>query len=67
MALDPLLDQRIAVGGGTGALLALPLVQAAADLAAHLPVRAEDEPDASAKGAQQGGDDSANAPALDAT
>lgn len=37
MAVDPLLDQGIAVGGGTGALLALPLVRAAAALASELP------------------------------
>ncbi|MEV4436881.1 nicotinate-nucleotide--dimethylbenzimidazole phosphoribosyltransferase [Streptomyces sp. NPDC049555] len=38
MALNPLLDQGVTVGEGTGALLALPLVQAAAALAAELPV-----------------------------
>ncbi|MFJ1600645.1 nicotinate-nucleotide--dimethylbenzimidazole phosphoribosyltransferase [Streptomyces sp. NPDC088261] len=37
MALVPLLDQGVTLGGGTGALLALPLVQAAAALAAELP------------------------------
>ncbi|MFJ2647038.1 nicotinate-nucleotide--dimethylbenzimidazole phosphoribosyltransferase [Streptomyces sp. NPDC087420] len=37
MALVPLLDQGVTVGEGTGALLALPLVQAAAALAAELP------------------------------
>ncbi|WP_327392027.1 nicotinate-nucleotide--dimethylbenzimidazole phosphoribosyltransferase [Streptomyces sp. NBC_01186] len=45
MAVDPLLDQGIAVGGGTGALLALPLVRAAAALAAELPVREADKDD----------------------
>ncbi|GHH34449.1 nicotinate-nucleotide--dimethylbenzimidazole phosphoribosyltransferase [Streptomyces candidus] len=39
MALNPVLDQGVTVGEGTGALLALPLVQAAAALAAELPVR----------------------------
>ncbi|MFG2179796.1 nicotinate-nucleotide--dimethylbenzimidazole phosphoribosyltransferase [Streptomyces abikoensis] len=39
MALNPLLDQGVTVGEGTGALLALPLVQAAAALAAELPER----------------------------
>ncbi|MET9495529.1 nicotinate-nucleotide--dimethylbenzimidazole phosphoribosyltransferase [Streptomyces sp. NPDC006552] len=39
MAMDPLLDQGVRVGGGTGGLLALPLVQAAAALAAELPER----------------------------
>ncbi|MFF9276145.1 nicotinate-nucleotide--dimethylbenzimidazole phosphoribosyltransferase [Streptomyces griseosporeus] len=37
MALEPLLDHGVTVGEGTGALLALPLVQAAAALAAELP------------------------------
>lgn len=60
MALDPLLDQRVAVGGGTGALLALPLVQAAAELAAQLPVRE------AGGGAGDGGED-ANTSTLDAT
>ncbi|MFF5443532.1 nicotinate-nucleotide--dimethylbenzimidazole phosphoribosyltransferase [Streptomyces sp. NPDC012888] len=39
MALNPVLDQGVTVGEGTGALLALPLVQAAAALAAELPER----------------------------
>ncbi|WP_405560581.1 nicotinate-nucleotide--dimethylbenzimidazole phosphoribosyltransferase [Streptomyces sp. NBC_01180] len=37
MALTPLLDHGVTVGEGTGALLALPLVLAAAALAAELP------------------------------
>jgi nicotinate-nucleotide--dimethylbenzimidazole phosphoribosyltransferase len=37
MALEPLLSQGVTVGEGTGGLLALPLVQAAAALAAELP------------------------------
>ena len=37
MALEPLLDHGVRVGEGTGGLLALPLVQAAAALAAELP------------------------------
>ncbi|MCT9088055.1 nicotinate-nucleotide--dimethylbenzimidazole phosphoribosyltransferase [Streptomyces sp. ASQP_92] len=41
MALNPLLDHGVTVGEGTGALLALPLVQAAAALAAELPERAD--------------------------
>jgi nicotinate-nucleotide--dimethylbenzimidazole phosphoribosyltransferase len=40
MAMEPVAGHGVAVGEGTGALLALPLVQAAAELAAHLPVRA---------------------------
>ncbi|MFF0743302.1 nicotinate-nucleotide--dimethylbenzimidazole phosphoribosyltransferase [Streptomyces sp. NPDC004111] len=51
MALNPLLDQGVTVGEGTGALLALPLVQAASALAAELPVRdgaADDAKDAEA-------------------
>ncbi|MCB5909630.1 nicotinate-nucleotide--dimethylbenzimidazole phosphoribosyltransferase [Streptomyces pinistramenti] len=39
IALNPLLDHGVTAGEGTGALLALPLVRAAADLAAELPVR----------------------------
>ncbi len=43
MALTPLLDQGVTVGEGAGALLALPLVQAAAALAAELPERTPDD------------------------
>ncbi|MET9291825.1 nicotinate-nucleotide--dimethylbenzimidazole phosphoribosyltransferase [Streptomyces sp. NPDC003077] len=39
LALTPLLDHGMTVGEGTGALLALPLLQAAAALGAELPVR----------------------------
>ncbi|MFJ4919339.1 nicotinate-nucleotide--dimethylbenzimidazole phosphoribosyltransferase [Streptomyces sp. NPDC088725] len=50
MSLTPLLDQGVTVGEGAGALLALPLVRAAAALAAELPERpaegSEDEEDA---------------------
>ncbi|MFD4955934.1 nicotinate-nucleotide--dimethylbenzimidazole phosphoribosyltransferase [Streptomyces sp. NPDC058451] len=41
MALEPLVDHGVRVGEGTGALLALPLVQSAAALAAELPERPE--------------------------
>ncbi|MEV7285663.1 nicotinate-nucleotide--dimethylbenzimidazole phosphoribosyltransferase [Streptomyces sp. NPDC093252] len=41
MALEPLLTQRVSVGEGTGALLALPLVRGAAALAAELPEQPE--------------------------
>ncbi|MFF3331316.1 nicotinate-nucleotide--dimethylbenzimidazole phosphoribosyltransferase [Streptomyces sp. NPDC002888] len=41
MALEPLLDQGVTVGEGAGALLALPLVQAASALAAELPEKPE--------------------------
>ncbi|MGP3984388.1 nicotinate-nucleotide--dimethylbenzimidazole phosphoribosyltransferase [Streptomyces sp. KR80] len=44
MALNPLLDHGVTVGEGTGALLALPLVQAAAALIAELPERTSPEP-----------------------
>ncbi|MER6009276.1 nicotinate-nucleotide--dimethylbenzimidazole phosphoribosyltransferase [Streptomyces bluensis] len=37
MAIEPLLDHGVRVGEGAGALLALPLVQASAALAAELP------------------------------
>ncbi|MFI1287009.1 nicotinate-nucleotide--dimethylbenzimidazole phosphoribosyltransferase [Streptomyces sp. NPDC020792] len=43
MALEPLVDHGVRVGEGTGALLALPLVQSAAALAAELPERPEDQ------------------------
>ena len=41
MALEPLLSHGVTVGEGAGALLALPLVQAAAALAAELPEKPE--------------------------
>ncbi|UGQ09963.1 nicotinate-nucleotide--dimethylbenzimidazole phosphoribosyltransferase [Yinghuangia sp. ASG 101] len=41
MALEPLLDYRLRYGEATGALLALPLVRAAASLAAGLPDAAD--------------------------
>ncbi|MEU1131570.1 nicotinate-nucleotide--dimethylbenzimidazole phosphoribosyltransferase [Streptomyces sp. NPDC005900] len=47
MALEPLLGHGVRVGEGTGALLALPLVRAAAALWAELPERAA-EPEAAA-------------------
>ncbi|MEV7326298.1 nicotinate-nucleotide--dimethylbenzimidazole phosphoribosyltransferase [Streptomyces sp. NPDC093970] len=43
MALEPLLQQGVTVGEGAGALLALPLVQSAAALAAELPERSEED------------------------
>jgi nicotinate-nucleotide--dimethylbenzimidazole phosphoribosyltransferase len=46
MALEPLLDHGVTVGEGAGALLALPLVQAAAALAAELPEKPEKTEDA---------------------
>ncbi|MFJ8307778.1 MULTISPECIES: nicotinate-nucleotide--dimethylbenzimidazole phosphoribosyltransferase [unclassified Streptomyces] len=52
MALNPLLDHGVTVGEGTGALLALPLVQAAAALAAELPERT----DRRAESAEESGD-----------
>ncbi|HEY9329922.1 MAG TPA: nicotinate-nucleotide--dimethylbenzimidazole phosphoribosyltransferase [Streptomyces sp.] len=45
MALNPLLDHGIVVGEGSGALLALPFVQAAAALAAELPERTPETDD----------------------
>lgn len=41
LSLDPLLDQGVTLGEGTGALLALPLLQAAAALSAELPEQPE--------------------------
>ncbi|MFF7351055.1 nicotinate-nucleotide--dimethylbenzimidazole phosphoribosyltransferase [Streptomyces filipinensis] len=43
MALEPLLAQGVKVGEGVGALLALPLVRAAAALAAELPEKGPEE------------------------
>ncbi|GEC08841.1 nicotinate-nucleotide--dimethylbenzimidazole phosphoribosyltransferase [Streptomyces spinoverrucosus] len=43
MALEPLIDHGVSVGEGAGGLLALPLVQAAAALAAELPERPEEK------------------------
>jgi nicotinate-nucleotide--dimethylbenzimidazole phosphoribosyltransferase len=37
ISLEPLVDQAVSSGGGTGALLALPLLQAGAALSAELP------------------------------
>jgi nicotinate-nucleotide--dimethylbenzimidazole phosphoribosyltransferase len=48
MSIEPLSDHGVAVGEGAGALLALPLVRAAADLAAELPVRPGEDPAAGA-------------------
>jgi nicotinate-nucleotide--dimethylbenzimidazole phosphoribosyltransferase len=42
ISLEPLVTQGIASGGGTGALLALPLLQAAAALSAELPEEPEE-------------------------
>lgn len=54
MALNPLLDHGVIVGEGSGALLALPFVQAAAALAAELPERA---PEADEEDTQDDGED----------
>ncbi|WP_436773986.1 nicotinate-nucleotide--dimethylbenzimidazole phosphoribosyltransferase [Yinghuangia sp. YIM S09857] len=59
MALEPLLDYKLRYGEATGALLALPIVRAAACLAAELPLDAteEDEKEAEvseAEGTQDG-------------
>ncbi|MEU3253973.1 nicotinate-nucleotide--dimethylbenzimidazole phosphoribosyltransferase [Streptomyces sp. NPDC006997] len=43
MALEPLLGHGVTVGEGAGGLLALPLVQSAAALAAELPERPEEK------------------------
>lgn len=60
MSLEPLLDHGVAVGEGTGALLALPLVQAAAALAAELPQQEPADP-------EPGDADASGPAALDAT
>lgn len=56
MALEPLLDHGVTVGEGAGALLALPLVQAAAALAAELPEAPEaSEPEDAKEPEKSGG------------
>ncbi|MCX5139778.1 nicotinate-nucleotide--dimethylbenzimidazole phosphoribosyltransferase [Streptomyces sp. NBC_00338] len=62
MALNPLLDHGVIVGEGSGALLALPFVQAAAALAAELPERASED-DADETKAAEYTDDSEEAAA----
>lgn len=66
MAMDPLLDHGVTVGEGTGALLALPLVRAAADLAAELPEVPEPAP-AGQDGDADDTDDTAQAAITEAT
>ncbi|MGW0871574.1 nicotinate-nucleotide--dimethylbenzimidazole phosphoribosyltransferase [Streptomyces sp. NPDC002740] len=63
MALEPLLDQGVKVGEGAGALLALPLVQAAAALAAELPERPEkpEDPEEPEEPAASGASDATEA------
>lgn len=63
LAVDPLLDQGVTVGEGTGAMLALPLVQAAAALAAELP---EAKPESGVAGAAEAVDASATEAVADA-
>ncbi|MFP8941321.1 nicotinate-nucleotide--dimethylbenzimidazole phosphoribosyltransferase [Streptomyces fenghuangensis] len=67
MALDPLLDHGVTAGEGTGALLALPLVRAAAALAAELPVHQELQGQEGAAPAGPDADRAGAARALDAT
>ncbi|WP_406446093.1 nicotinate-nucleotide--dimethylbenzimidazole phosphoribosyltransferase [Streptomyces sp. NBC_01613] len=59
MALEPLLAHGVTVGEGTGALLALPLVQAAAALAAELPEKPDEpeEPQVSAEAEKETADE----------
>ncbi|MFJ6082121.1 nicotinate-nucleotide--dimethylbenzimidazole phosphoribosyltransferase [Streptomyces sp. NPDC092369] len=60
MALEPLLSHGVTVGEGAGALLALPLVQAAAALAAELPEKPQEtekpEESAAVEGAEGSGE-----------
>ncbi|MEU6535972.1 nicotinate-nucleotide--dimethylbenzimidazole phosphoribosyltransferase [Streptomyces sp. NPDC047000] len=55
MALEPLLDQGVTVGEGVGALLALPLVRAAAALAAELPEKEAELPGEEEEGEKEPG------------
>ncbi|WP_101256269.1 nicotinate-nucleotide--dimethylbenzimidazole phosphoribosyltransferase [Streptomyces barkulensis] len=67
MALDPLLDHGVTAGEGTGALLALPLVRAAAALAAELPVRREPDEGEGSATAEPDAEPTGAARMLDAT
>ncbi|MGY1453886.1 nicotinate-nucleotide--dimethylbenzimidazole phosphoribosyltransferase [Streptomyces sp. SS8] len=67
MALDPLLDHGVTAGEGAGALLALPLVRAAAALAAELPVRQEPQGREGAAPAEPDADRAGSVRTLDAT
>ncbi|MFD5428092.1 nicotinate-nucleotide--dimethylbenzimidazole phosphoribosyltransferase [Streptomyces sp. NPDC127084] len=62
MALSPLLDQGVTVGEGTGALLALPFVQASAALAAELPERKADAGDEAADAGDEAADAGGDGP-----
>ncbi|MGW3912543.1 nicotinate-nucleotide--dimethylbenzimidazole phosphoribosyltransferase [Streptomyces sp. NPDC005070] len=70
MALEPLLDHGVTVGEGAGALLALPLVQAAARLAAELPEAAvpaaEETPEKSSEPESGSGPDADSGPEAEA-
>lgn len=57
MALEPLLDYKLRYGEATGALLALPIVRAAACLAAELPVAAKEDEAVDAGTATDGASD----------
>lgn len=57
MALEPLLDPGVKVGEGAGGLLALPMVQSAAALAAELPEKPEKPTEPEALGAEEPGAD----------
>ncbi|WP_333771788.1 nicotinate-nucleotide--dimethylbenzimidazole phosphoribosyltransferase [Streptomyces sp. IBSBF 2435] len=61
ISLDPLLDHGIRVGGGVGALLALPLLQAAAALSAELPPEAGTVEEAAGEAAEEPSEEAAEA------
>jgi len=63
MALEPLLDHGVTVGEGAGALLALPLVQAAASLAAELPEASVPEAEETPEEPSKPGSESGSGPA----
>ena len=60
MSIEPLLDQRVSLGAGTGALMALPLLQAASTLLAELPLA---EPQAAAAAEEAAAEEAAKEPA----
>ncbi|MER5830788.1 nicotinate-nucleotide--dimethylbenzimidazole phosphoribosyltransferase [Streptomyces sp. NPDC002130] len=57
MALEPLLTHGVTVGEGAGGLLALPLVQAAAALAAELPEKPKESEEPKGSGESEGAEE----------
>ncbi|QIJ62191.1 nicotinate-nucleotide--dimethylbenzimidazole phosphoribosyltransferase [Streptomyces sp. JB150] len=66
MALEPLLSHGVTVGEGAGGVLALPLVQAAAALAAELPEKPAEKAGQQEAGAAETGPEKTGQPAAEA-